>query len=156
MEGIIQCSVELSEQNSKMSKTQIEASMKFKAKTQFPSNLSSSAPAYSLQQMMSSSLPLFLEQCRTVMTLSSIGAGGDGNLCPLPPLPPSSPPAPAVVGVGRQAPDKIVPMSPLDLDRKVLSFLLASSLMPLVSSSLSSHSYFVRQNYCKPSLDHQP
>jgi hypothetical protein len=51
LEGIVQHSVKLSEQNSKVSKTQIKALRKFKTKTQFPSNLSSSAPAYSLQHI---------------------------------------------------------------------------------------------------------
>ncbi len=51
LEGIVQGLVELSEQNSNVSKTQIEAPGKFKTKTQFPSNLSSSAPAYGLQQI---------------------------------------------------------------------------------------------------------
>jgi hypothetical protein len=50
-EGILRGSIKLSEQNSKVSKTQIEALGKFKIKQLFPSNLSSSAPAYSLQQM---------------------------------------------------------------------------------------------------------
>jgi hypothetical protein len=51
LEGIVQGSVVLSEQNSKVSKTQIKAPGKLKTKTQIPSNLSPSTPAYSLQQM---------------------------------------------------------------------------------------------------------
>jgi hypothetical protein len=50
LEGIAQSSVDLSEQNSKVSKTQIECPGKFKTKTQFPFNFSSSAPTHSLQK----------------------------------------------------------------------------------------------------------